>query len=191
MLLCTYCAHLKVLGPDWSPIPQPHSGNPHSISGLVPRCADRILLHSFWQCPVDIVETLMKDHPDGRPPWWETTLMGDHPDGRPPWWETTPLLGPLLMDIFSQHTLEWHHSHATGVITSELLRPTTILCTHQRQCLSDSRSMMQMTLDPQLHTYHSFFSDTAPVICLTFSVSTLLQDSSAPPLTRELYAFHT
>ncbi len=28
-------------------------------------------------------------------------------------------------------------------------------------------------------------------ICLTFSVSTLHQDSSAPPLTQELYAFRT
>ena len=33
---------------------------------------------------------LMRDHPDERPPWWETTpwettLMRDHPDERKPW----------------------------------------------------------------------------------------------------------
>ena len=29
--------------------------------------------------------TLKIDHPDKRPPWWETTLMKDDPDERPPW----------------------------------------------------------------------------------------------------------
>ena len=38
---------------------------------------------------------------------------------------------------------------------------------------------------------HSFFSDTAPVYLLTFSVSTLRQDSCAPPPTQELYTFRT
>ena len=37
----------------------------------------------------------------------------------------------------------------------------------------------------------SFFSDTAPVYPFTFSISTPHEDNSAPPLTQELYAFHT
>ena len=51
-----------------------------------------------------MTNTLMADHPDDRPPWWQTPwwqtpcwqtiLMRDHPDdkhpdNRPPWWETT------------------------------------------------------------------------------------------------------
>ena len=39
----------------------------------------------WWQT------TLMKDHLDVRPPWWKTTLMSDHPDERPPWCQTTPM----------------------------------------------------------------------------------------------------
>ena len=46
---------------------------------------------------------LMRNHPDERPPWWESTLikdlMRDHPDNRPPeerphWWKTTSLEQP-------------------------------------------------------------------------------------------------
>ena len=51
-------------------------------------------------------------------------------------------------------TLLRHHSHATGVMTSALLWPATVLRAHQRQCSSDSRSAMQMNCDPQPHTYH-------------------------------------
>ena len=51
-------------------------------------------------------------------------------------------------------TLLRHHSHATGVMTSALLWPATVLRSHQRQCSSDSRSAMKMNCDPQPHTYH-------------------------------------
>ena len=34
-----------------------------------------------------MAEPLMKDHPDERPPWWETTLLRDHPDERLSWWK--------------------------------------------------------------------------------------------------------
>ena len=51
-------------------------------------------------------------------------------------------------------TLECHHSHATGVMKSVLLWPATVLLKHEWQCSSDSRSAMQMNLDPQPHTYH-------------------------------------
>ena len=62
----------------------------------------------------------MTDHPDDRPPWWQTTLdrppwwqtalmpdrsddrlslMADHPDDRPPWWQTTIMKGHLLLRL--------------------------------------------------------------------------------------------
>ena len=61
-------------------------------------------------------------------------------------------LGPLSLRVAAH--LKRHHNHTTGVTTSALLWPATVLRTHERQCPSDSRSAMQMTLDPQPHTDH-------------------------------------
>ena len=32
---------------------------------------------------------LMTDHPSERQSWWQTTQVTDHPDDKPPWWQTT------------------------------------------------------------------------------------------------------
>ena len=51
----------------------------------------------------------MRDHPDERPPWrktirWQTSLTRDHPEERPPWWETTLT---LMRDYPGERSLRW------------------------------------------------------------------------------------
>ena len=51
------------------------------------RVADKLqVTKSFQQIRtvVQCMKPLMADHPDDRPPRWQTTLMTDHPDDRPP-----------------------------------------------------------------------------------------------------------
>ena len=63
-------------------------------------------VYVYWQYkkPLahDTLESLTKDHPDGGPPWWETTLLRDHPDERPPLLKTT-----LMKDHFDEGTPWW------------------------------------------------------------------------------------
>ena len=69
------------------------------------------------------VTTLKRDHPGGWPPWRETTLVGDHPDKRPPWGET-PLSRnhPKERPHWRETTLMWDHPDARPPWCETLMR---------------------------------------------------------------------